>query len=140
MLNLKQFLCLFLILSITQVLSAQDFCKFIQEVQKYQDSVKIKYNGEDASIDTSTFNLNSYLSYFDLLKVNDNKKICIYYRNSMGGGDPCLYAINANENINNILDSLSLLFKGESRTYLACHYISDSSRMAISYISPENSQ
>lgn len=122
------------------MLSAQDFCKFIQDVQQYQSSIKLNRNGEDVAIDTSTFNIKSYLIFFDKLKVDDRKKVDIYYQYNWGAGEPCLYAIDTNKNIDKIIDSLSLLLKEESRICLIFKYTGDSTRSALNYLTPENSR
>ena len=71
---------------------AQNSIGFIEKVQKYQDSVKLIRIGQSPDlIDTSTFNINKYLQYFDKLSFPTGFKChCVFDDKGMGGF-PILY-------------------------------------------------
>ncbi len=87
--------------------SAQELCNFILRVQDYQDSVKIKFNGEEDQIDSNTFNLKTYLNYFDKLILPVDLKIGIYYFDNFLDGKPYLYAMKKSQSFERVIDSLT---------------------------------
>jgi len=95
------------ILFFSVTISAQDLCSFILRVQDYQDSVKIKFNGNEDQIDSNTFNLNTYLNYFDKLSVQLDQKVGIYYFDNFLDGKPYLYAIKKSQTFDRVIDSLT---------------------------------
>jgi len=66
---------------------AQNSIGFIEKVQKYQDSVKLIRIGQSPDlIDTSTFNINKYLQYFDKLSFPTGFEChCVFDDKGMGG-------------------------------------------------------
>ena len=74
--------------------NAQIDVKFIETVQRYQDSVKLIYNRELGQyiINENTFNLNHYLKLFEKLEFNQNLEFDYIYFDNGGDGNPYLYA------------------------------------------------
>ncbi|MHC1690301.1 MAG: hypothetical protein AB9833_05655 [Bacteroidales bacterium] len=71
---------------------AQNSIGFIEKVQKYQDSVKLIRTGKSPDfIDTSTFNINKYLQYFDKLYFPKGFKCHYVFWDGGMGGYPILY-------------------------------------------------
>ena len=90
--NFGVFITLFYLGILTS--NAQINIKFIETVQKYQDSVKIIYNQEIGKdiIDENTFNLKHYFKLFDKLEFNPNLKFDYIYIDTVLDGNPHLYA------------------------------------------------
>lgn len=73
-------------------LVAQNSSGFIEKVQKYQDSVKLmNCRSTQDAIDTSTFNLNKYLEFFDKLSFPQGLKCNYIFWDAGMGGYPILY-------------------------------------------------
>lgn len=73
-------------------LTAQSYVDFIERIQSYQKGVKIKQTGKfPDSIDTTTFNLNNYLQYFDKLKFPVGLSCRYFFVDEELGGSPILY-------------------------------------------------
>lgn len=89
-----------LVLAISVNAKSQTSCDFIQSIQNYQDSVRLKQIGENDIIDSNTFNINKYLSYFDHIEVNKGFNISVYFFDNFLDGNPYLYAIKENEELN----------------------------------------
>lgn len=84
---------------------AQNNIEFIEKVQKYQDSVKLKRTGEFPDlIDTSTFNINKYLNYFDKLNLPTGSKCYCVFEDSKLHGSPILYLKNDSLDIGNYIE------------------------------------
>ena len=77
------------ILTINDLIYSQSYCEFIKDVKNYQSKVRLINN--ENSIDSSTFNIDSYLSIFNLLHQDDNLEYCYAYYNSGLEGQPILY-------------------------------------------------
>lgn len=81
---------------------AQTSCDFIKNVRAFQNSVKlIEHPGDESKVpevDTTSFNINVYMSLFNRLKVDSGKVCCLIglYDNRAGG--PLLYAKDKNFN------------------------------------------
>lgn len=75
--------------------SAQEYCTFLKKVQDYQNGVKLLEHKNDecnpAEVDSTTFNIKTYLNLFDQLKLPHNKDLylCNYY--GWSAGQPILY-------------------------------------------------
>ena len=89
-----------LILIIPLILKSQDYCSFIQNIQNYQDSVKLKSFENYYIIDSNTFDINLYLSYFDNIKFEDGWMIDVYFFDNFLDGKPYLYATKELHNFN----------------------------------------
>jgi hypothetical protein len=87
-------------LSISLIANSQDYCDFIQNVQNYQDSVILKYNGDCDVIDSETFDINTYLSSFDKIDVEKDYKIGVYFFDNFLDGKPYLYALKNDQVLN----------------------------------------
>ncbi len=87
-------------ISINPLISkSQDYCDFIQKTQNYQDSVKLKSNGEFDILDSNTFEINTYLSFFDKIEIEKGFKINVCFFDNFLDGNPYLYALKENEKI-----------------------------------------
>ena len=84
----------------------QTFEKFIEKVQTYQDSVKIKYNNklEKDTIDKNTFNLKNYLALFDKIEFDHNLKFDYVYFDNRLDGSPCIYAVEKSFNLEDYIE------------------------------------
>jgi hypothetical protein len=92
--NLRRLKMIFLLLFFVNGIVAQNSFGFIEKVQKYQDSVKLIRNGQSPDvIDTSTFNINKYLQYFDKLSFPTGLKCHYVFWDGGMGGYPILYVI-----------------------------------------------
>jgi len=82
---------LFLLFFVNGIVAQNSF-GFIEKVQKYQDSVKLIRNRQSPDmIDTSTFNINKYLQYFDKLSFPRGFKCHYIFWDGGMGGYPILY-------------------------------------------------
>jgi hypothetical protein len=129
------------------IAKAQNYCDFVQKVQTYQDSVKLKYTGNYDMLDSSTFNLKTYLSYFDKLNPREGMKIGVHYFDNIFDGNPYLYAIKSYQDLENIIGIPSLKqrrrenLKYKPREIDALfNFLNDSTRKAKNNIIPENSE
>jgi len=86
-------------LSISLIAKSQDYCDFIQIVQDYQDSAKLKHVGDNDIIDSETFDINTYLSLFDKIEVEKDYKIGVYFFNNFLDGNPYLYALKNDQKL-----------------------------------------
>ena len=119
---------LFIIISlIPLILKSQDYCDFILKIQNYQDSVKFKQEGDFSTIDSNSFTIDTYLGYFNEIRVQKNYKIGLYYFKSLIGGNPFLYAIKENTEIKNT-DKMSIYrFVNKPKHRAKNHIIPDDS-------------
>jgi hypothetical protein len=91
---------LLIIVSIIPLISkSQEYCDFIQKIQDYQDSVKLKPNGDSDILDSNTFDINTYLSFFDKIELEKGFRINVYFFDNFLDGNPYLYALKENEKI-----------------------------------------
>lgn len=104
------FIVLSLILTRNLVYS-QDYCKFIENVENYQS--KVKLNKCSDSIDNRTFNLDTYLSIFNLLQKESNLEYCYSYYNSELDGQPILYVKDEKFDLENYLEKMMTQSKEE---------------------------
>ena len=100
------------ILFLTLNLKSQDFCGFIQNVQAYQDAVKLKEIQNRNILDPNTFDIEHYLSFFDNITIEKGYKIDVYYMDRSIDGYPYLYAIKKHKfsnkkNINSLEEILN---------------------------------
>jgi len=113
--RLKSFLILIFILPL--ISKSQDYCQFIQSIQSYQDSVKLKSVGDYSIIDANTFDIQKYLSFFNNVEIENVIKINVYYFDNFLGGNPYLFALKNNKTLNdkNKKSLYKFLNKKESR-------------------------
>jgi hypothetical protein len=78
---------------------SQDYCEFIQNIQNYQDSVKLKFNGDYDIIDFTTFDIHTYLSYFDNVVIEKEFNIDVYFFDNFLDGNPYLYALTESQKL-----------------------------------------
>jgi hypothetical protein len=131
-----------------QLIKSQDFCDFFQKVQKYQSSVNLQHIANEYDrLDTATFNLSTYLKFFDHLHVSKNMKIGIYYIDNELDGNPYLYAIRKNQKLEKVvgIPTEKMLKKKNAKyssdEYVALYYfLKDSSARAKNNIIPEDSE
>ena len=88
-------------------LLAQSKKQFIQGVQDYQNSVKLKHwkTGDNITgklsfdIDTTTFSLSAYLSHFNKLRLHENAAPEYIFMDNSLDGSPILYVIKDHSEI-----------------------------------------
>ncbi|MDA3944973.1 MAG: hypothetical protein PF694_15700 [Bacteroidetes bacterium] len=91
---------LIIFLIIPLVTKTQDYCKFIHQIQNYQNSVKLKNSGDFDIIDPNTFDFNTYLSFYNEIEVENDIQIGVYYFDNFLDGKPYLYALRKNQKLN----------------------------------------
>ena len=97
MMTRRIYILLPLILLFANTFSAksQEYCSFLKRVQEYQKGVKLLDHKNDecnpAEVDTTTFNIKTYLSLFDQLRLVPNRELwlCNFYGYS--AGQPIMY-------------------------------------------------
>jgi len=78
----------------TTNVSSQDNIDFLRTVKQYQDSVKFVLPWRTPPIiDTTTFNINTYLRIFNKLKLPSGLKCQYTYRYDAPSGTPLLYVV-----------------------------------------------
>ena len=88
-----------LFLTISLIVKSQNSCDFIMNVQNYQDSVKLKHVGEYDIIDSATFNINTFLKFFDNIEFENDYRIGVYFFYTFLDGNPYLYAIKNDQEL-----------------------------------------
>lgn len=88
-----------LILTTSLIANSQNYCDFIQNVQNYQGSVKLKHSGGYDVINQERFDVNSYLSLFDDVMVENEYKIDVCFFDNFFDGKPYLYALKNNQGL-----------------------------------------
>ena len=83
---------LLLIYSIA-ILYGQSPCDFINNVQEYQKKIKLKLRSGQTVLDSSTFDIVTYINLYDRLKIDSGKLCNIYYRPEILEGEPIVYVI-----------------------------------------------
>lgn len=76
----------------TTNVSSQDNIDFLRTVKQYQDSVKFVWQ-IPPTIDTTTFNINTYLRLFNKLKLPSGFRCQYTYRYDSPSGTPLLYVV-----------------------------------------------
>ncbi|PKO97256.1 MAG: hypothetical protein CVU12_01875 [Bacteroidetes bacterium HGW-Bacteroidetes-7] len=94
--NMLKYKLILIFLIIPLISKSQDYYGFIQKIQSYQDAVRLE---KMTAIDSSTFNIKTYLSFFDNININDDYKIDVFFLDFFTGGYPLLYAHKESENI-----------------------------------------
>jgi hypothetical protein len=75
------------------LISGQIPCDFISKVQNYQKNIKLKLDFGEIILDSSTFDIGTYLNLYDKLKIDSGKFCNIYYRPGILEGEPIIYII-----------------------------------------------
>lgn len=75
------------------MVKSQNLCNFILDVQRYQDSVKLKLMGDCNIIDSTTFEIDTYLKFFDNIGFDRGHRIDVYFFDNVLDGNPYLYAV-----------------------------------------------
>lgn len=88
-----------IILLIPLIAKPQEYCDFIQNVQDYQDSVKLNHVGDYDILDSKTFDVKTYISLFDNIEIEKGYKIDVYYFDNFLDGNPYLYALRDDEEL-----------------------------------------
>lgn len=96
---MKNMFLVALFLTISLIARSQDYCDFIQNIQNYQDSVKLKHIGDYDVIDSATFDINTYLSSFDNIEIKKDYKIGVYFLDNFLDGNPYLYALKDDQKL-----------------------------------------
>jgi len=88
-----------LFLSISLIVKSQNYCDFIMNVQNYQDSVKLKHVGEYEIIDSATFDINTFLTFFNNIEFEKNYRISVCFFDDFLNGNPYIYAIKNDQEL-----------------------------------------
>ncbi len=99
--KILNYILVLIISTIPLISKSQDYCEFIQNIQNYQDSVKLKSVGDSDILDSNTFDIHTYLSFFDKIAVETGFIINVYFFDNFLDGNPYLYALKENERIVN---------------------------------------
>lgn len=94
-----KYILLIITLIIPLISKSQEYCGFVQKIQSYQDSVKIKSNRDFDILDSNTFDIHTYLSLFDRIEVESGYRINAYFFDNFLDGNPYLYALKENGKI-----------------------------------------
>jgi hypothetical protein len=108
---MKKIFIILCLLLINNLVSSQDYCKFIEDVEDYHS--KVRLNSKSDSINSNTFNLNSYLSIFSSLHKDNNLEYCYTYYNSGLDGQPILYVKDEQFDIDTYVEAKMLQAKDE---------------------------
>ncbi len=127
--NKLKYILLIITLIFPLISKSQDYCSFIQKVQEYQNLVRLKSVAGTDIIDTSSFNLKTYLSFFDKIEIENRYKIGVYFIDEHFGGNPYLYAIRKNKDFDKNKDKEKLF-----------ELLSDSNLRAKNHIKPQNTE
>ncbi len=86
---------------------AQTNCDFVKKVQDYQGSVKLQNQSNTIVLDSTTFNLDTYLGMFNKLKL-DTDKICkVYYDYFPLFGKPIIYTTSKSFNLTEYIERIT---------------------------------
>jgi hypothetical protein len=89
----------------TTNISSQDNIDFLRTVKQYQDSVKFVLPWRTPPIiDTTTFNINTYLRIFNKLKLPSGLKCQYTYRYDGSSGTPLLYVVKDSFDLESYLE------------------------------------
>lgn len=81
------------------IAKSQDYCNFMQNIQNYQDEVRLIRSSEYDIIDPNTFNIGTYLSKIDNILVEKGYNIEIYFLDNFLDGNPYLYTLKNNQKL-----------------------------------------
>jgi hypothetical protein len=114
---------LIIFLIIPLVTKSQDYCRFIHQIQNYQKSVKLEYSGDIDIIDSNTFDINTYLSFYNEIVVENDMEIGAYYFDNFLDGNPYLYALRKYQKLtekdkNTLYDFLNKI-ENRAKTHIA---------------------
>lgn len=96
---IKRFIILTLVAIIPLLSKSQSYCDVIERIQNYQDSVKLKRSSDFDILDSSTFDIHQYLSFFDEIEIEEGIKIDVYYFDNFLDGNPYLYALKVGQKL-----------------------------------------
>lgn len=83
------------------------YCEFINKVQSYQGKIETKDQDDYVIFDPNTFNINTYLNFFDKLYIKAGYRIdALYYGNSMGG-QPFLCGLKDDQNFDKVHEHIA---------------------------------
>jgi hypothetical protein len=95
---IKRYIVLTLVTIIPLISKSQSYCNLIERIQDYQDSVKLKHLSDFDILDSTTFNIHQYLSFFDEIEIEEGIKFDVYYLDNFMDGNPYLYALKEGQN------------------------------------------
>jgi len=99
--------------------SAQSSIEFIGQVQKFQDSVKLKRGQNYDFIDSATFDFNQCMKMFTKLKLDSNLQYGFKYFDNFLDGKPYIYVTNHSFDLDKYLqDETEKALKNSSRTII----------------------
>lgn len=146
-LEAKRFILLTVLILFPILVISQNWCEFINKVQAYQNSVKLNRRSPNNEIDSATFNLDTYINFFDKLQLEPNKKHFLSYLDGGLGGEPHLFIANKDFNLDNYLDQKvpyrwwRSKFREQELKWIERHnFLFDSSNQARLNLTPVNTE
>lgn len=83
------------------------YCEFINKVQSYQQRVETLYQDGYKLFDPNTFNINTYISFFDKLYIKVGFRIDALYYDSTMSGKSYLCGLSEKQNFSKIHEYIS---------------------------------
>ncbi|MEE4215934.1 MAG: hypothetical protein V2I34_12775 [Bacteroidales bacterium] len=109
--NRKLILFICLVFNLGFIAKAQPYCDFIKKVREYQNSIKVNEHSGDEyqmpEVDTTSFDINVYMSLFDKLKLKAGKKVFLVNRYSKDSGKPVLCVQDSTFNMDKFVDEIT---------------------------------
>ncbi len=103
-----KYILLIILSAIPWIGKSQEYCDFIQNIQNYQNTVRLESNGDNDILDSTTFDINKYLSFFSHVEIDSAYKIDVFFLDNFFDGNPYLYALKENGTINCTKDKNAL--------------------------------
>lgn len=123
---------------------ADNYSSCIDKIQKYQSGVRIIRGYKDDYLDPQTFNLDTYLAFFDRLEFDKSKIFDVYYFDNYLDGNPYLYVIDSVKDFDysvkeySLNQKLSSTKKALSKSIIY-QFLSDSTSRARNFVIPVDS-
>ncbi len=135
------------------ILCGQNPCDFINKVQEYQKNTELKLRSGHIVIDSSTFDIVTYINLFDRLRIDPGKLCNVYYKPGILEGEPIIYIIPDSLNVSmhikereqQIIRGRPLLLDAIQDTTglyesLSYDFFNNPERRALNNIIPENTE
>lgn len=109
--NRKLILIICLVFNLGFIARAQSYCDFIKKVREYQNSIQVNEHSGDEyqmpEVDTSSFDIDVYMSLFDKLTLKAGKKVFLVNRYSKDSGKPVLCVQDTTFNMDKFVDEIT---------------------------------
>lgn len=109
--NRKLILIICIVFNAVFIAKAQSYCDFIKKVREYQNSIQVNEHLGDEyqmpEVDTTSFDINVYMSFFDKLTLRAGKKVLLVNLYSRDGGRPVLCVQDTAFNMDNFVGEIS---------------------------------